>query len=206
MTPVVLLELWISPRIFEKIKNGPNGILRGLRESDSWKILESKISWHCHFNVIFIFMASWSLLCFTTFCTVHRLCLGLKFLHFFTICLQVQKDLFSRFKNPQSTQYTQSVNGRFLSYIPSWWKNYPRLVRGGCTLHMHAHPLSLYLPSRTKLQCTLQLRGQIHSPYFILCLCGKIYKEGETDLTEMSRFCLPAIGLRKAFAVEHLPS
>jgi hypothetical protein len=28
----------------------------------------------------------------------------------------------------------------------------------------------------------------------------------ETDLTEMSRFCLPAIGLRKAFAVEHLPS
>jgi hypothetical protein len=27
-------------------------------------------------------------------------------------------------------------------------------------------PLSLYLPSRAKLQCTLQ-RGQIHSPYFI---------------------------------------
>ncbi len=32
---------------------------------------------------------------------------------------------------------------------------------------VHAHPLSLYLPSCTKLQCTLQLRGQIHSPYFI---------------------------------------
>jgi hypothetical protein len=35
-------------------------------------------------------------------------------------------------------------------------------------------PPSLYLPSRTKLQCTLQLRGQIHSSYFtstpyILC-------------------------------------
>ncbi len=28
-------------------------------------------------------------------------------------------------------------------------------------------PNSLYLPSRTKLQCTLQLRGQIHSPYFV---------------------------------------
>jgi hypothetical protein len=27
---------------------------------------------------------------------------------------------------------------------------------------VHAHPLSLYLPSRTKLQRTLQLRGQIH--------------------------------------------
>ncbi len=32
---------------------------------------------------------------------------------------------------------------------------------------VHAHPLSLYLPSRTKLRCTLQLRGQIHSPCFI---------------------------------------
>ncbi len=27
-----------------------------------------------------------------------------------------------------------------------------------------AYPLSLYSPSRTKLQCTLQLRGQIHLP------------------------------------------
>jgi hypothetical protein len=31
---------------------------------------------------------------------------------------------------------------------------------GGC---MHTHPLSLYLPSRKKLQRTFQLRGQIHS-------------------------------------------
>jgi hypothetical protein len=29
-TPVVQLELQISPPIFEKIRNGPNGILRGL--------------------------------------------------------------------------------------------------------------------------------------------------------------------------------
>ncbi len=29
---------------------------------------------------------------------------------------------------------------------------------------MHAHPPSLYLPSRTKFWCTLQLRGQIHYP------------------------------------------
>ncbi len=28
------------------------------------------------------------------------------------------------------------------------------------------HPLSLYLSSLTKLWCMLQLRGQIHSPYF----------------------------------------
>ncbi len=33
----VNLELRISPRIFEKIRNGPNGILRGLGETDSWK-------------------------------------------------------------------------------------------------------------------------------------------------------------------------
>jgi hypothetical protein len=32
---VVNLELRISPRIFEKIRNGPNGILRGLGETDS---------------------------------------------------------------------------------------------------------------------------------------------------------------------------
>jgi hypothetical protein len=34
-TPVVHLELRISPRIFEKILNGPIGILRGLGETDS---------------------------------------------------------------------------------------------------------------------------------------------------------------------------
>jgi hypothetical protein len=32
---VVNLELRISPRIVEKIRNGPNGILRGLGETDS---------------------------------------------------------------------------------------------------------------------------------------------------------------------------
>ncbi len=32
---VVNLELRISPRIFEKIPKGPNGILRGLGETDS---------------------------------------------------------------------------------------------------------------------------------------------------------------------------
>ncbi len=30
-----------------------------------------------------------------------------------------------------TTEYTQSGNGRFLAYIPSWWKNYLLLVRGG---------------------------------------------------------------------------
>ncbi len=35
LIPVVNLELPISPRIFEKIRNGPNSILRGLEETDS---------------------------------------------------------------------------------------------------------------------------------------------------------------------------
>ncbi len=43
MTPVVHVELWISPRIFEKIWNGTNGILRGLGETDWWKKPEVEI-------------------------------------------------------------------------------------------------------------------------------------------------------------------
>ncbi len=43
-TPVANLELRISPRIFEKIWNGPNGILRGLEETDSYKKTTSRKS------------------------------------------------------------------------------------------------------------------------------------------------------------------
>ncbi len=35
LTPVVHLDLRISPRIFEKFRNDPNVIFRGLREGDS---------------------------------------------------------------------------------------------------------------------------------------------------------------------------
>jgi hypothetical protein len=37
LTPVANLELLISPRIFEKFRNGPNEIIRGMRETDSRK-------------------------------------------------------------------------------------------------------------------------------------------------------------------------
>ncbi len=37
LTPVVYIEPWISPRIFEKIWNGCIGILRCLWETDPWK-------------------------------------------------------------------------------------------------------------------------------------------------------------------------
>ncbi len=44
LTPVANLELRISPRIFEKIRNGPNGIIRGLGETGSRKKPEAKKS------------------------------------------------------------------------------------------------------------------------------------------------------------------
>jgi hypothetical protein len=52
---------------------------------------------------------------------------------------------------------------------PGWWG-----------WGVHAHPLSLHLPSPVKLQCTLQLCGQIHWPCFIstnictLCVCPQV--------------------------------
>ncbi len=42
LTLVANLELRISPRIFENIRNGPNGIIRGLGETGSRKKPEAK--------------------------------------------------------------------------------------------------------------------------------------------------------------------
>jgi hypothetical protein len=42
LTPVANLELRISPQIFEKIRNGPNGRMIGLGETDSRKKPEAK--------------------------------------------------------------------------------------------------------------------------------------------------------------------
>jgi hypothetical protein len=42
LTPVANLELRISPRIFEKIRNGPIGIIRGLGETGTRKKPEAK--------------------------------------------------------------------------------------------------------------------------------------------------------------------
>jgi hypothetical protein len=40
LTPVININSQISPRIFEKIQKGSNGILGGLGDTDSWKKLE----------------------------------------------------------------------------------------------------------------------------------------------------------------------
>ncbi len=42
LIPVVHLDLRISPRISEKIRNDPNVIFKGLGEDDSWKKPEAK--------------------------------------------------------------------------------------------------------------------------------------------------------------------
>ncbi len=41
-TKLLKFELRISPRIFEKIRNGPNGIIRGLGEAGLRKKPEAK--------------------------------------------------------------------------------------------------------------------------------------------------------------------
>jgi hypothetical protein len=47
---VANLELPISPRIFEKIRNGPTDIITGLGETDLWTNQKQRISWHWPFN------------------------------------------------------------------------------------------------------------------------------------------------------------
>ncbi len=44
LIPEEHLDLQISPRIFEKVQNDPNAIIRGLGKDDSRKIPEAKIS------------------------------------------------------------------------------------------------------------------------------------------------------------------
>ncbi len=63
------------------------------------------------------------------------------------------------FNGVQATEYTQSGKCHFLGYIPSLQKN--QLVR----MRMDAHPLSIYLPSRTKLYAPI-------STLSLYVLCG----------------------------------
>ncbi len=65
LTPVANLEMRISPRIFEKIRNSPKVIIRGLGETDSRKNQKQKISWHCPFKdsvwaaIVSLFFQPW---------------------------------------------------------------------------------------------------------------------------------------------------
>jgi hypothetical protein len=50
LTPVINIHSRISLRIFEKIRNGPKGILMGPRDTDLWKKVKSKISCQTSFK------------------------------------------------------------------------------------------------------------------------------------------------------------
>ncbi len=52
LTPAINIHSRISPRIFEKIQNGPNGILGGLGDTDSGKNLKTKISCQAPFKFL----------------------------------------------------------------------------------------------------------------------------------------------------------
>ncbi len=62
---------------------------------------------------------------------------------------------------------------------------------------VHTHPLSLYLPSRTKLWCMLQLRGQIHSPSFysthICTLCIRLCDRSLPNFPLFFTVCLQTL-------------
>ncbi len=61
--------------------------------------------------------------------------------------------------------------------IISWWKNHPSLVRAGAR-GVHAHPISLYLPSHTELWCICSSWESIYTPpistlpLYVLCGIG----------------------------------
>jgi hypothetical protein len=69
---------------------------------------------------------------------------------------------------------------------------------------VHAHPLSLHLPSPVKLQCTLQLSGQTHHPCFIsrkICTLWWPLLKGVTrelkvhrGITQLEQFIISVFG------------
>jgi hypothetical protein len=70
--------------------------------------------------------------------------------------------------NSSLTLYSKGVHHRVHTRVAmvDFWRTFHhgKISPGWWGWGVHAHPLSLYLPSRTKLQCTLQLRGQIYTP------------------------------------------
>jgi hypothetical protein len=71
-------------------------------------------------------------------------------------------------KNCYSQSYPQSTHTGWQP--PLFWRTFlmmEKLAQAGRGEGGHAHHLLLLLPSRKKLQCTLQLSGQIHSPCFV---------------------------------------
>jgi hypothetical protein len=79
------------------------------------------------------------------------------------------------FNTGESKEYTE---WQWATFWHTFHHDGKIFIQAGEGRVVHAHHLSLYLQSRTKLWNMLQLRGQIHSPYFYstpVCtvLCGR---------------------------------
>jgi hypothetical protein len=75
---------------------------------------------------------------------------------------------FSRFES--SVCCLPSLHRVIRVVTAAFWRTFyheGKIGPGWCGWGVHAHPLSLHLPSSVKLQCTLQPSGQIHQPCFI---------------------------------------
>ncbi len=59
LIPVVHLDLRLFLRIFEKIRNGPNGIFGAGRKLIHEKNQKQKTSWHCPFKYSWHFYKKW---------------------------------------------------------------------------------------------------------------------------------------------------
>ena len=92
------------------------------------------------------------------------------------------------FFNTQCTVLTMALadcwNHRVHRVVTSaFWRTFShegKICLGWWGWGVHAHPLLLHLPSPVKLQCTLQLSGQIHWPCFISC--KDMYSVVETEV------------------------
>jgi hypothetical protein len=69
--------------------------------------------------------------------------------------------------------------------LSTFWRAFHhdgKINPGWCGWGVHAHPLLLYLKSRTKLQCMLQLSRQIHSTYFYSTSICTLWLKHRTEL------------------------
>ncbi len=67
LSSLINIHSRLSPQIFEKSSNDPNGILRGSGDIDSWKKLKSKIScqtsFKCLTKALFYYRKTYALIC-----------------------------------------------------------------------------------------------------------------------------------------------
>ncbi len=118
MTPMVHLELLISLRIFEKNRNGSNGILRGLGKTDSYKTWSQKSRGTVHLK--------WRV---TTTKT--------KNLQRYKIFVVVLKE---KIKRPSRLDSFQKINQALLPKIPVLWADkyykYIKTLSGTPFMHL----------------------------------------------------------------------